>query len=246
MIHKNRARSGRWKCYNGITGCMKLLFLFALGALAAYAQPFTLGVKIGTPANQFIDTVESGTINFHSYTNRYLLGPTGELRLPFGLGVEFDALYRHYNFQTVGTFPPGSSTITAAAHTGAWEFPLLAKYRFPTKIVRPFVDAGIAWDKLQGFKQTITVVSVNPFLPPQNLNQPVHDVTTGAVVGIGLDIKVPFVHLSPEFRYTHWTSQHFVPGTVLTTTGTPFPGFVANSGFSSNQNQAEFMIGITF
>jgi hypothetical protein len=37
-----------------------------------------------------------------------------------------------------------------------------------------------------------------------------------------------------------------VPGTTLTTTGSPFPGFVPNSGFSSNQNQVEAMIGITF
>src|SRR5579859_5396712 len=222
---------------------MRSLLLFTLSAVAALAQPFTLGIKVGTPANQFLDTVGSGTINFHSYTNRYLFGGTGELRLPFGLGVEVDALYRHYNFQTVGTFPPAGGTITAGASTGAWEFPLLAKYRFPTKVVRPFVDAGIAWDKLAGFKQAVTVVSPNPFLPPANLNQPVNDTTTGAVVGFGLDIKVPFVHVSPEFRFTHWTSQHFVPGTPLTTTGNPFPGFTANTGFSSNQNQAEVMIG---
>jgi opacity protein-like surface antigen len=225
---------------------MKSLILFTVGALAAVAQPFTLGVKVGTPANQFLDTVESSNINFHSYTNRYLFGGTGELRLPFGLGVEVDALYRHYNFQTVGTLPPAGTTITAGAHTGAWEFPLLAKYRFPTKLVRPFVDAGIAWDRLQGFKQAITVVSPNPILPPTNLNQPVNDTTTGAVVGFGLDIKVPFVHVSPEFRYTHWTSQHFVTGTPLTTSGNPFPGFTAGTGFSTNQNQAEVMIGITF
>lgn len=225
---------------------MKLLILLTATALTAVCQPFTFGVKVGAPANDFLDTVGSGTISFHSYTNRYLFGPTGELRLPFGLGVEVDALYRHYNFQTTGTFPPGASTITAGAHTGAWEFPVLAKYRFPTKIVRPFVDAGVAWDTLQGFKQSVTVVSINPFLPPQNLNQPAHSTTTGVVFGAGLDIKVPYVHVSPEFRFTHWTTQHFVPGTTLTTTGTPFPGFVPNSGFSSNQNQVEAMIGITF
>ena len=225
---------------------MKSALLMILSASAAIAQPFTAGVKIGAPATDFLNTVESGTINFRSYTQRYLFGPTAELRLPFGLGVEVDALYRHYNFQTGGTFPPGAGTITAGAHTGAWEFPLLAKYRFPTRVARPFVDAGIAFDKLQGFKQTITVVSPNPFLPPPNLNQPVNDVTTGAVFGFGLDIKVPYVHISPEFRFTHWTSQHFVPGTVLTTTGTPFPGFAPNTGFSTNQNQVEAMIGITF
>jgi hypothetical protein len=52
----------------------------------------------------------------------------------------------------------------------------------------------------------------------------------GAVVGAGLDIHALFLHISPEVRYTRWTSQHFTFGNVL----------------NSNQNQAEFLLGITF
>ena len=73
----------------------------------------------------------------------------GSIRLlcptPFGLGVELDALYRHLNY----------ASSSAATTANAWEFPLLAKYRFKAPLVRPFVDAGVAWDTLEGIKQSI-------------------------------------------------------------------------------------------
>ncbi|HEY2013762.1 MAG TPA: hypothetical protein VGH38_09695, partial [Bryobacteraceae bacterium] len=78
--------------------------------------------------------------------NRYIIGVTGELRLPFGLGVEVDALYRHLNYtdRITTSVTTGISTATAVvtdrATASAWEFPILAKYRFPTKIARPYVD----------------------------------------------------------------------------------------------------------
>ncbi|MBZ5576108.1 MAG: PorT family protein [Acidobacteriia bacterium] len=210
---------------------MRPLFLFVLGGVCAFAQPFTAGIKLGAPLDDFLNTIQDPTINYHSVTNRYLVGPTVELRLPFGLGVEVDALYRHYNFQGAGNISPAGTTLTTHGSTGAWEFPLLAKYRFPFPVVRPFVDAGVAWDTLQGFKQVVTVVSGVPVLPPANLNQPAHNTTTGFVTGAGLDVHAPYVHLSPEIRYTRWGAQHF---------------FSPNGGFSSNQNQVEVLLGITF
>ncbi len=217
---------------NFVNTFMKRLLLFALGSVCAVAQPFTFGVKLGVPATDFLSTVQNSNITYHSYTNRYLVGPTAELRLPFGLGLEVDALYRHYSFWTAGSLPPQVINRLTNATTNAWEFPLLAKYRFPFPVVRPFVDAGVAWDTLQGFKQSITLVSSTPIQPPTNLNQPAHNTTTGFVLGGGLDIHAPFVHVSPEIRYTHWGTQHFVTSVA--------------SGFSSNQNQAEVMVGITF
>lgn len=225
---------------------MKRLFLLAVCPVWALAQPVTFGAKLGLPANQFLDTVESANINFRSYTNKYLIGGTGEVHLPFGLGIEVDALYRHYNFQTTGMLVPAGTTITAGGSTGAWEFPLLAKYRFPTRLARPYIDVGAAWDTLQGFKQAITIVSPVPIFPPKNLNQPAHNTATGVVIGAGIDIKVPYVHVSPEFRFTHWTTQHFVPGAPTLASGNIFPGFTAATGFSTSQNQAEVMVGVTF
>ena len=209
---------------------MKLLALFTFSVLSAFSQPFTFGVKVGTPLDHFLGTVGNPAVSYHSGTQRYLIGPTAELRLPFGLGIEVDALFRHYNFQGDGSIAPGA-TLKTRGSTNAWEFPVLAKYRFPAPVVRPFVDAGIAWDTLQGYGQTVTVTSSVPVLPPADLNQPIHNTTKGFVLGGGLDVHAPFVHVSPEIRYTRWGAQHF---------------FSPNGGFSSNQNQVELVVGITF
>lgn len=211
---------------------MRLLVLIVLAAVSACAQPFTAGIKVGAPLTHFLSWAQSPTVTYHSGTNRYLIGATVEARLPFGLGIEIDGLYHHYNFQSSGTIPPPGTTFTTRGSTGAWEFPVLAKYRVPFPVVRPFLDAGAAWDFLSGYHQSVTAINfTTPVRPPQNLNQPVHNTTPGVVVGAGLDVKTLYVHVSPEVRYTHWDSRHF---------DSP------NGGFRSNMNQVEIMIGITY
>lgn len=50
--------------------------------------------------------------------------------------------------------------------------------------------------------------------------------TEGLVIGGGVDLHVQRIHFLPEIRYTRWLNTHF--------------------GGLSNQNQAEFLVGITF
>jgi hypothetical protein len=57
------------------------------------------------------------------------------------------------------------------------------------------------------------------------------DTSRGFVIGGGIDAKFLVIHISPEIRYTHWGSAHFVDPAGL---------------ISSKQNQAEFLLGITF
>ena len=136
------------------------------------------------------------------------------MHLPWGFGVEVDALYRHFDYTNI----VGSTTgaLGSVASAGDWEFPLLLKYRFPAKLVRPYVDGGVAFDRVTGLTSAVT-------------GNPEKDTTTGAVFGAGIDIHL-VIHILPEIRYTRWTSQHFNIANVL----------------SSNQNQAEVMVGITF
>jgi hypothetical protein len=188
--------------------------LGVLGAAFCLAQPFSGGIKGGLPLTDFVNTVQSGAA---TATSDYIVGPMVELRLPFGLGVEFDALYRHFNYNT-----PASSTASALStltSSGDWEFPLLAKYKFPGKIVRPYVEAGVAWDALSGLSSTL---GASP--PEQN------SVTRGFVMGAGIDIHVLILHIAPELRYTRWTAQHLNLANVV----------------NSNENQAEFLVGVTF
>ena len=217
---------------------MRPLLLLLLGAVAASSQPFSYGVKAGVPLTDFVSAADSsspsGFLDYATHTNRYIVGLTGELRLPFGLGVELDVLYRHLNYQSTSQLVDAT---TSAATTGnAWEFPLLGKYRFKTKVVHPFVDAGVSWDTLQGLTQAIktTVISSTPLTTTSSSSTPSelqHTSTRGFVLGGGLDFKFLVVHIQPEVRYTRWGAQHF---------------FEPSDLLHSNQNQGEFLLGITF
>ncbi|MBZ5621362.1 MAG: porin family protein [Acidobacteriia bacterium] len=202
---------------------MRHLLLFLLCAVSAFSQPFTAGVKVGVPLTDFINTVQNAG---SSVPNRFMGGVTAELRLPFGLGVEVDALYRrlHYDY-TVGS--PLSGITIDRTTANAWEFPLLLKYRFPSKVVRPYVDGGVAFDTLSGLTNTVTQTLAPIIGTPSALQ---NNTTKGFVLGAGLDVHAIVIHLSPEIRYTRWGSPHFNLSGVL----------------SSNQNQAEFLLGITF
>jgi len=206
---------------------MRPLFLFLLGAAVLPAQPVSFGVKGGVPLNDFIDTVSSPGLSAFSQTKRFIVGPMFELHLPWGFSVEADALYRHFNYQIDSTraTPPGNSN----ASSNDWEFPILLKYRFASHaFVRPYVGAGVSFDTLQGLTETIsTTVSSSTTSSPGELK---NSTTIGGVIDAGLDMHFLFLHIEPELRYTRWTSQHLT-----------FPNLL-----NSNQNQAEFLVGITF
>ena len=214
---------------------MRNLYLLLLGAVCAAAQPVTFGVKAGVPltdplnAKQFLPgtSIEAAT----STTNPYILGPTVELRLPANFFVEFDALFRHFRYQWAVNLIGNASQTTATSN--AWEFPLLLKYKLPREVMRLFIDGGVAWDHLQGLSGTATAFPVfGPPITTQISNPPElqNRTSTGVVIGGGVDIHALFVRISPEVRYTRWTSQHFALADLL----------------NSNQNQAEFLLGIRF
>jgi hypothetical protein len=207
---------------------MKALSILVLMGGAALAQPFSAGLKAGLPLTDFLNEVQgSSTTN----TNHYLFGPEVEVRLPFGLGIEFDALYRHFSYTNV--IGSAENAVTSIGSSGNWEFPLVVKYRFPSKIVRPYLEAGVAWDTLQGLKNTVTsgICTIGACTgpapaPPAATSQS----TLGVVLGGGLDIHAFVIHITPELRFTRWAQQYFNLSGVL------------NSG----KNQAEFLVGFTF
>jgi hypothetical protein len=215
---------------------MKLLIVLFLGAITAFSQPFSAGLKVGTPLTDFVDTVQSGNFNATSTTNRYIIGVTAELHLPLGLSIEGDVLYRHFSYNSQSNLVDVVTNVSAKSN--AWEFPILAKYKFPSKIIRPYVDGGVAWDTLQGLSASISTLTpingVGSFSTttsstssPSELK---NSTTTGIVFGAGVEVKALLIKISPEIRYTRWTSQHFTAANLL----------------NSNQNQAEFLVGITF
>jgi opacity protein-like surface antigen len=213
---------------------MRLLLLSLAGAASVFAQPVTFGVRVGEPLTDFVSTVQNQFSGFYSNTRPYILGPTIEFRLPAGLGIEFDALYRRLNY-TGTDVTTGVTTTTTISSTSAddWEFPLLLKYKFKIPLVKPYVDAGFAWDTLAGLKQSIrqtvaTITNTSTTSTPADLSK---KGASGFVIGAGVDIHAVVIHLSPEVRYTRWGAAHFEDPAGLV---------------KSDQNQAEFLLGITF
>jgi hypothetical protein len=180
----------------------------------------------------FIDTVSGSYSTVDSVTNRYIVGPTAELRLPFGLGVEIDALYRHFNYHS-STNIVAISTLRA---TGSdWEFPLLLKKRFGVGPIHPFVDAGVNFNKVSGLSRTVTTfVLPNVINSNSGSTELKNDFTAGFTLGGGVELRLLLLKITPEIRYTRWGNQQF--------SGI----FPTGGSLTSNQNQAEFLVGFTF
>ena len=155
-----------------------LIFAFGLSALPAGAQFLSVGVKAGIPLNDAFERVANNTL-FTSTTNRYIIGPQVELRLPFHLGVEGDALYRHYVVDGQGA--------------SEWQFPILLKYHFKgVALVHPFIDAGPVFNHVSD----IPNFTSNPS-------------SAGFAIGGGLDFRALIIHITPEFRYVHIADRNY-------------------------------------
>jgi hypothetical protein len=161
---------------------------------------------------------------------RGVLGGSVEARLPHHLSIELDVLYRRLSCQDGQYYSVGSTSENVTS--GSLEFPVLLKYRFVGGAVRPYLVAGPAFDDLVGIS--------NSWVNAPTLRDVGGQVTSGtnsspmtlqnqAVVGIsaggGLDIRAAVVHIQPEIRSTRWMSPQFA---------------------SSNQNQVEILLGISF
>ncbi len=197
-----------------------LFILLSAGGSSAFAQlPFGLGLKGGV---SLTDAYQSNMlVDVHTYSDAkdYIIGPFAELRLPFGFGVEADALYRPLSFATQA---PG---LASSTRFSTWEFPILAKYRFKFPIVRPYIDAGPSFRTTTNNTQLLS--------------------NHGIAVGGGLDIKALFLHVSPEIRYTRWGSDSSA-GTASIPAGQNLAQFSSQGQARSNVNQVEFLIGISF
>jgi hypothetical protein len=194
-------------------------------AAPLFAQSFSVGVKAGVPLTNANSTIDFGGGNSSTaYQNRYLVGPTAEIHLPFNLSFEIDALYRHSGTTAVSGFV--LSGLNERTHTGDWQFPLLAKYEFSKAPIRPFVDAGVLYRHL-----SISGHALETYLPvgSQSVNVSSSSNLAGIAAGAGITLKILKLRLSPEIRYSHWfnTSNDAPPGTSL------------------NGNQADLLVGFT-
>jgi opacity protein-like surface antigen len=208
------------------------LFLFFVIAAGAWAQPFSFGLKVGAPVTDAFDVV-TGKSFFSPDTKRFTIGPTAELRLPFGFGIEVDALYKRleYNYNSGISLPATGDLLSAGRTANSWEFPILAKYRSAIPVVKPYVVGGLSFNHLSGVSQTLSCLGGTCSRAFPDI---AHNSNIGVVLGAGLQVNVLLLKISPEIRYTRWGFANF------DVTG----GF--GSALKSNQNQADLLVGFTF
>ena len=208
---------------------MRPLFVLLI-TTTCFAQSFSIGIKGGVRATDdltgFWATSES---------KRYLVGPMAELGLPLGFGLEVNALYRTEGYRTAfGNF---AGSFTARERANSWEFPILLKYKLPTPVVKPYVEAGIAPRTLSGYEDANSV-SINLQTGQQTFSRgrmnTSWDPSVGVVVGGGIRLGLGRVGLAPELRYTRWTS------TPINVSGSQ--GYF----FQSAQNQVDVLVGLTW
>ncbi len=167
-----------------------LLILALAAAPAAAADWFAIGLRAGAPLSDAFESVQQQSFRFDPSTARFTIGPSAELFLPFGFGIEADLLYRRTEMKV--TRAPGDGEPSVSKETvGNWDIPLLAKFRFPGAGLRLFVTAGGAY---RSFGR----------LPSLAAN--LKDSGWGFVMGGGLQIKIGRLRLSPELRFTRWGS----------------------------------------
>ena len=105
-----------------------------------------------------------------------------------GLSVEIDALYRPMNLTMAGVRPDGSLHSISPATVVTWELPVLAKYRFGSGSVKPFIEAGPS------------------FRSSGNLND-AEPSTYGGTAGLGVETRFLKLRIAPVLRYTHWAAD---------------------------------------
>ena len=206
------------------------LLVFAAAAISAVAQPVSFGVKAGVPITDAFDTAQGNQAAYASNTHRYLVGGTVQFNLPLRFTVEVDALYKRLGFDYNQFGGPGSPTFTSTT-ANSWEFPVLGKWAVLPGPVRPFIDFGANFRHISGIDQirsTASAVDVNVSSVPEFHK----DFDIGATFGAGVEFKIGWLRLTPEFRYTRWGTENFRD---------PIADLL-----NTNKNQGDFMLGLTF
>lgn len=199
---------------------LKFAFIALAAALPAIAQ-IGAGLKVGLPLNDALDVI--GSRDLQTETKRYIIGPQFELRLPAGFSIELDALYT--NFNASGPLTAVGSGATAVLDGDSWEFPLMLKKKFGRGLARPFVGAGASFRRLGGLK------NIGSFITGSSDND-IDRNNTGFVIGAGIELRLLFLRISPEIRFTRWGTDHFSEG--------------VRNVLKTNRNQGQLLVGFSF
>jgi hypothetical protein len=233
----------------------KWLALLVCGKMAAACCVFgadtnestprvSVGIKVGAPLKKFV-TVGYNDAFTDAQTKRYTIGPATDIELPKGFGIEVGAMYKRIdqNSASYTVLAPPSVfcddgdciSIPHLQHHPistvgrSWEFPVVGQYHFPflrSKQMRPYVEGGFSYNHLSNIygpyridfsvqtEQTPTINSLN---------------RKGRVFGVGAQIKLKMIHVTPGLRYTRYRGEPGLPATII----------------APDQNSLDFLVGFT-
>ncbi|MBI4478985.1 MAG: hypothetical protein HY651_03080 [Acidobacteria bacterium] len=223
-------KAGRKHARRDVKIALPAVILLVLSAAQpALAQRFLFGVKGGTPISSSTLTGVAGSFRTGtgpSYLNirRYTIGPTVELALPFHVRFQADFPYKRLD-RTESRFLGMSFGSIEHVSANNWEFPIMLKYLWQRDTTKPFVTAGGSIRRINSFEAKLEQFIAFP--SPGGVSQSTIDegLTQGGwVVGGGVRFDKGPLKISPEIRYTRWTSERFLP----------------------TRNQVEFLLGVMF
>jgi hypothetical protein len=200
---------------------IRTLVLAILGSGLASAQ-ISYGIIGGAPFSDVSKSSVIGAVRSIPKSNNFTVGPAFQVGLPLHLRIEVDALFRPYDLdlEVATTSPASIRPISLAVRGQQWRFPAMLQYRFGSSKIQPYLGAGISVGHLSGLGSAArTLISSGP-------GALVHETDASPVIGAGVDLKIPFIRVSGEFRYTRQS--------------------VSNFANFSNLNQTEFLLGLHF
>lgn len=189
---------------------MRLLTAFLVCLPPAFAQTWSLGLTIG---GLLTDDFRLRDSAYTSEPRRFLVGPTVRLQLDSGVGFEAGALRKPIGFR-YAFGRPGLGFAEYETEAAAWEFPLLFHYGDARGRRAPYVSAGISLRRIAGASQTgrectqLPSVVCTSFTPTE-LRELHNPTTAGLVIGGGMEVRLAWLRLSPEVRFTRWLSRPF-------------------------------------
>jgi hypothetical protein len=211
--------------------CFLLVGLMNPGLLAQDAVHFEFGARAGIPTDANLHDYLTGLgAAFSSSFERpkYAIGSTFGVVVYDRVGIQFDAIYKPVRGSS-SFFSPSSST-TTTSRGSAWEFPLVANYRFLDGPIRPFGGGGLVLgQKVTGTTELRSTDLLRNGLVTTSAGPCcfVFESGTAWIVNGGLDWRLGYVSIQPELRFTHWPGAT-QPGTV------------------HNPRQLDYLVGFTF
>jgi hypothetical protein len=223
-----------------------VVLLAALSGIAAAQTPFQpdFGVRGGVlatdsfQANQLCSSAGC-VLASHSFASegfRGTVGPTVGVLINNRVEVRFEAVHRRFGYEVTSdvqnSFQTQHSVETVRGHL--WEYPLLATYHFSSGPARPYIGGGLSLGtngrETATFETTGTMQLASGPVTTTSFFQRTNDVfglpTSYYLVG-GVDGRISYFSIRPEFRYNHSPKNSDSAEAIL------------------NPNQFEFVVGIT-